>query len=166
VRDRSRGLDAEIWRALGLARQGVIEDVVVPPLPPELEGTKPGSQADTGAFLNRVEQLMRNALHEYRDQASRSVRLYRSLARSEGWFHRWLRGRRPNDGPSPLLLSQHSRELLGCWRSRTVPVFGEPTVSVQDDPTRQDDAAEIRPLETASGLTWDTARRTVDGSRS
>jgi hypothetical protein len=74
VRDRNRALEAEIWHAINLARQGIIEDVVAPPVPPELEGTTPGSQADSGGFLRRVERLMRTALHEYRDQASRTAR--------------------------------------------------------------------------------------------
>jgi hypothetical protein len=97
--------------------------------PPELEGTAPGSQAESGALLNRVERLMGSALHEYRDQASRTVRSYRAMARSEGWFHRRLRGRRLQKEPSRLLLSEHSRELLSAWRTRTVPVWGEPTIT-------------------------------------
>jgi hypothetical protein len=161
IRDRSRGLDAEIWHALNLARQGIIEDVVAPPLPPALEGTAPGSQADAGAFLNRIERLMHAALHEYRDQASRTVRTYRAMARNEGLLHRKLRARRPTTGPSPLILSEHSRDLLGTWRTRKAPVYGEPTVTVDDDPTRADDAADIRPLEDPTGLTWDAARRVV-----
>jgi len=163
VRDRSRRLDAEIWHALNLARQGIIEDVVASPLPPDLGGTAPGSQADSGAFLRRVERLMRAALHEYRDQASRTVRFYRAMARSEGWLHGRLRGRRSQKEPSALRLSEHSRELLGSWRTRAVPVNGDPTVTVNDDPTRQDDAADIRPLEDPAGVTWDAARQVGGG---
>jgi hypothetical protein len=159
VRDRNRELVAQIFSALNLARQGIIEDVAPAPVPKELEGTRPGSQEDSGAFLRRIGRLMRDALHEYRDQASRSVRTYRAMARSEGWLHGQIRRRRLRRAPSPLRLSKHSRELLDTWRSRNAPVRGEPDVIVDDDPTRQDDAADIRPLEDPGGLTWDAARR-------
>jgi hypothetical protein len=85
------------------------------------------------------------------------------MARSEGWLHRRLRGHRPQKAPTPLRLSEHSRELLGSWRTRKVPVRGEPTVTVDHDPTRQDDATDIRPLEERAGLTWDAARRVGGG---
>lgn len=163
IRDRGHELDAQIWRALNLARQGIIEDVALPPLLAALEGTAPGSQEDSGAFVLRVERLLRAALHEYRDQASRTVRAYRAMARSEGPFHRWLRRRRPQQIPSPLRLSEHSREIIGSWRVRKIPVHGEPIASVDEDPTRQDDAADMRPLEYGPGLTWDGARRVGSG---
>lgn len=154
VRDRDRDLEAQIMRASNLARQGEIEDVAQAPVPPELERTTPGSLEDSGAFVARVERLMRQALHEYRDQASGTVRAYGAMARSEGGFHRFLRRRR-SDKPSPLRLSAHGRETLGSWRERKV----RPTASVADDPTRQDDAADIQPLEEDAGLTWDAAAR-------
>ena len=163
VGDRSRTLLAEIYQAINLARQGIIEDVVTPPVPKALEDTSPGSQEDTGAFLNRVERIMRAALHEYRDQASRSVREYRAMARSEGWVHKRLRRRRPQNEPSPLALSAHARKQLDTWRTLKVPIRDAPTVTVENDPTRQDDAADIRPLEDPAGLTWDAARRVPGG---
>jgi hypothetical protein len=64
VLDRDRQLDAEIFRALNLARQGIIEDVEQPPVPKNLEGTEPASQEHSGAFVRRVERLMRHALHQ------------------------------------------------------------------------------------------------------
>lgn len=152
VRDRSRQLDGEIMRALNLARQGVIEDVVQVPVPEGLRGT-PGSQADSGAFVNRVERLMQHALHEYRDEASRKVREYRAMARNEGQLHRLVRARRSRVLPAALGLPEDSCELLGSWRERNVLVYGTPTATVRDDATRRDDAADIAPLETADGLT-------------
>jgi hypothetical protein len=44
-----------------------------------------------------------------------------------------------------------------------VPVWGKPTVTVDDDPTRWDEAGDICPLEDAAGLTWDAARRVGGG---
>jgi len=84
ISDRERQLTAEIFRAKNLADQGIIEDVEQPPVPEALEGTKLGSQVDSDAFINRVERLMRRALHEYRDEASLKVREYSSMAQSEG----------------------------------------------------------------------------------
>lgn len=147
VRDRERQLQAEIFRAKGLAEQGIIEDSMQPLVPKELEGTKPGSQVDSGAFVRRIERLMRQALHEYRDEASLKVRAYRSMARSEGPIHRLLRRRRPSDNePSPFRLTETGRETLALWREREVPSFHKPTATVKDDPNppagrRRDPAA-------------------------
>lgn len=157
VNDRGRILDAEIFHALNLARQGIIEDVAQPPPPPGVGGS-PGDQSDSGAFENRVERMMRQVLHEYRDEASGKVSEYRSMARSEGWLHRRLRGGRHDDPPSPLVLSPGNRDVLESWRERTIPTHGEPTITVGDDPTRAENARNIRPLEEA-GLTWELARR-------
>jgi hypothetical protein len=48
-------------------------------------------------------------------------------------------------------------------QSGMVPVWGKPTVTVDDDPTRWDEAGDICPLEDAAGLTWDAARRVGGG---
>jgi hypothetical protein len=125
VTDRERQLQAEIFGAKNLAEQGIIEDVVgATPVPKKLEGAKPGSKVDSGAFIRRIERLMRQALHEYRDDASLKVRTYRSMARSEGWVHKLLRrGRRANREPSPFRLTDSARELLASWREREVPSY-------------------------------------------
>lgn len=157
VNDRGRVLNAEIFHALNLARQGVIEDVAQAPPPPGVGGS-PGDQSNTGAFNNRVERIMRLVLHEYRDEASRKVSEYRAMARSEGWLHRRLRRLRHDDPPSALKLSEGNRSVLESWRERTIPTHGEPTITVEDDPTRAEDARNIRPLE-EGGLTWELARR-------
>jgi hypothetical protein len=108
VGDRSRALDAEIYHALNLARQGIIEDVEPAPVPPELKNAAPGSQEDSGAFRRRIERIMRAALHEYRDQASRTVRAGGTVSRARsrcpstraGSSRSGERARRPS-GASP-----------------------------------------------------------------
>lgn len=155
VRDRGRALDAEIFHALNLARQGVIEDVAQAPPPPGVGGS-PGDQSNTGAFNSRVERIMRQTLHEYRDEASRKVSEYRAMARSEGWLHHRLRHLRHDDSPSALKLSQGNRAVLESWRERKIPTYGEPTITVLHDPTKAADAKVIRPLE-EDGLTWESA---------
>jgi hypothetical protein len=156
VRDRGRALDAEMYRAINLGRQGIIEDVVAPPVPSNVGG-KPGDQTTAGSFPRRIERLMRQALHEYRDEASGKVSEYRQMARGEGRLHRLIRRCRHNPAPTALELSKRNRETLASWRSREVPVYGTPTATVTDDPTRAEDAKIIWPLE-EGGLTWITAR--------
>lgn len=160
VRDRGRVLDGEIFHALNLARQGIIEDVAQAPPPPGVGGV-PGDISSSGPFNSRVERIMRQALHEYRDEATRKASEYRAMARSEGRLHRWLRRRRHDDPPSALRLSPSNREILESWRSRTIPTHGEPTITVEGDPTKADDASVIRPLE-EDGLTWESAARRRD----
>ena len=155
--DREIVLVSQISEARNLAERGEFAGVTAPPRPPNLEGSQAGSQVDTGAFQEEIERLMRQALHEYRDRASGAVREYRAMARSEGGVHRLLRRCRSRDEPSPLLLTQHGRAVLASWRERQIPNYAQTTVSVVDDSTRQEDAAEIRPLEEDSGLTWAVA---------
>lgn len=157
VRDRGRALNAEIFHAINLARQGIIEDVAQAPPPPGLKGT-PGDMTSSGAFQRRVQRIMRHALHEYRDEASSKGREYRAMARSEGRLHRFLRRWHRYDPPDPLVLSENNRETLESWRERTIPTYGEPTIRVkdEDDPTKADNAKDIRPLE-EEGLTWEAA---------
>jgi hypothetical protein len=159
VRDRGRVLNAEIFHAISLARRGIIEDVAQAPPPPGVEGT-PGDMTSSGAFQSRVQRIMRQALHEYRDETSSKVREYRAMARSEGRLHCFLRRWHRYDPPISLVLSKGNRETLGSWRERTIPTYGEPTISVmdEDDPTKADNAKDIRPLE-EDGLTWESAAR-------
>lgn len=152
VNDRGRILNGEIFHALNFARQGIIEDVAQMPPPPGMEGV-PGDMSSSGAFNLRVARLMRQALHEYRDEASSKVREYRSMARAEGWLHRLLRRWRHDAAPGSLSLSPTNGEVLNSWRERTIPTHGEPTITVEDDPTKAEDAMDIRPLE-EDGLTW------------
>lgn len=173
VRDRDRQLTAEISRARNLARQGIIEDVEQAPMPKELGDLPPGDLGNSGAFVQRVERLMRQALHEYRDEMSAKVREYEAMGRSEGRVHGGLRAWRERDlglrpprakrqrrPPQALALPEDALEVLETWREREVPVHGTPTAGVEDDPSRHADAAvDIAPLETREGLTWaDTAR--------
>lgn len=155
VNDRGRVLNAEIFHALNLARQGIIEDVAQAPPPPNVGGS-PGDKSNSGAFNRRVARIMRQGLHEYRDEASGKVGEYRAMARSEGFLHRWIRRWRRDDQPNTLRLSKSNREILDSWRERPIPTHGEPTISVTDDPTTTEDASGIRPLE-EGGLTWEAA---------
>lgn len=161
VRDRDRQLIAEIDRARNLARQGIIEDTKQAPVPP-------GDLGNSEAFVRRVERLMLQALHEYRDEMSAKVREYEAMARSEGWVHGAVRAWRERDlglrpprvkrerrPPQPLVLPDDARELLHGWRERPVPAHGTRTAIVKDDSSRHSDAAaDIAPLETHEGLTW------------
>jgi hypothetical protein len=158
VRDRTRQLDGEIIHAANLAMQGIIEDVAQAPVPRELEGTKPGSLVDSGAFLGRVGRLMLRALHEYRDEASRKVREYKGMARSEGWTHRAFRRATRRREPSALVLPDDGRKALDTWRTRDVRMAdgGVRTAAPKEDPTKAADASDIAPLETEAGLTWES----------
>jgi len=103
-------------------------------------------------------ELMRAALHEYRDEATHKVREFSALARSEGWMHRRQRRRRKADPPT-LGLDGNNRIVLGRWRQRPNPIApgGQrgPDLKVLDDPTA--DEPTIKPLEMESGLIWDEA---------
>jgi hypothetical protein len=51
-----------------------------------------------------------------------------------------------------------------AWRERAVPITpipdqAPPIARVKDDPTRQDDAEELRPLEGPDGISWQAASR-------
>jgi hypothetical protein len=156
VHDRGRALNGEIFHASNLARQGVIEDVAQTPVPAKLERFPPGDLTSSGAFVLRVERLMRQALHEYRDEASQKVREYRTMARSEGWLHRSRRWWRRETPPAPLKLSDGGFQELDRWRTREIGFWSRATATVEDDPTRTDDAGEIRSLE-KNGLSWEEA---------
>lgn len=148
-------LDASIFNAISLARQGIIEDVAQMLPPPGMEGT-PGDMSSSGAFNLRIGRIMGQALHEYRDEASQKVREYKAMARSEGWLHRLVRLWRRSGVPGPLALSDYNLEVLESWRERQIPVFGEPTITVENDPTRVENAIDILPLE-SGGLSWKDA---------
>jgi hypothetical protein len=163
VRDRDSQLNGEVFHALNMARQGIIEDVAQPPVPKDLENAEPGSQEYSGAFIRRVQRLMRQAPHEYRDEASRKARAYRTMARNEGWSHEAWRWWPRVTEPAPLELPEDAVELLASWRERPVPLrpvpnMEAPIARVADDPTRSEDAAEIRALEEPGGLGWKRAR--------
>jgi len=74
--------------------------------------------------------------------------------------HRLLRRRRASHNePGPFRLTETGRETLALWREREVPSYDKPITTVENDPTREPDADEIRPLEEEAGLTWEEARR-------
>lgn len=97
---------------------------------------------------------MRNALHEYRDEASLKVRRSSAIARSEAGMEDLYR-KRHGRLRADLRLDQREREILAGWRERRHPVEKDQTVRLDDDPTQGE--AEISPLEAESGLTWSDA---------
>jgi hypothetical protein len=103
-------------------------------------------------------ELMRAALHEYRDEAMRKVREFSALSRSESWMHRRHRRRRKANPPT-LVLDGDNRIALGRWRQRPNPIApgGQcgPDLRVLEDPTA--DETRLLPLETDIGLTWEAA---------
>jgi hypothetical protein len=122
-----------------------------------------GNQLYAGSLRNQAVAAMRQALHEYRDEATSKVREFSALARSEGRWHRRHRERR-GFGSSALGLRGQERLNLNRWRQRPYlvnPGGPEPDLAVKDDPTVGEPT--IAPLETESGLTWPAAadRRTI-----
>jgi len=107
-----------------------------------------------GQSEGRVHRLRRRC--RSRDEPS-PLRLT-AHGQSEGRVHRLRRRCRSRDEPSPLRLTAHGHDVLASWRERQIPDHARTTVSVVDDPTRQEDAAEIRPLEEESGLAWTAGR--------
>jgi hypothetical protein len=113
-------------------------------------------------FRRRMIEGMQIALQQYRDQATRTVREFSALARSESWLLARYRRRRQKrrDIDLPVLkLDKGRRGILGRWRKRTgMQVVGKPEpaeVAVSDDPTAGEES--IAPLETDEGLTWAAA---------
>lgn len=122
-----------------------------------------GNQLYAGSLRNGAVAAMRQALHEYRDEASRKAREFSAFARSEGRWHRRYRERRGLGSPS-LGLRGQERLLLNRWRQRPYlvdPGGPEPDLGVEDDPTA--DEPSIAPIESEAGLTWAEAseRRAV-----
>lgn len=141
VRDRNRQLENEL--------RGLVNSA--------------GNQLYAGSLRNKAHAAMRQALHEYRDEATGKVREFSALARSEGQWHQRHRERRGFGSPS-LGLGGQERLHLGQWRQRphlVDPGGPEPDLVVQDDPTA--DESSIAPLESEAGLTWAeaAARRTI-----
>lgn len=141
VRDRNRELEAQL--------RGLVNSA--------------GSQLYAGSLRNQALAAMRQALHEYRDEATSKVREFSALARAEGRWHRRHRKRRGFGSPS-LGLRGEERIYLNRWRQRPYlvdPGGPEPDLAVEDDPTA--DEPTIAPLESESGLTWAEAatRRTI-----
>lgn len=141
VRDRDRQLEAQL--------RGLVNSA--------------GNQLYAGSLRNQAVAAMRQALHEYRDEATSKVREFSALARSEGRWHRRHRKRRGFDSPS-LGLRGQERIYLNRWRQRPYlvdPGGPEPDLAVEDDPTVNEPS--IAPLESESGLAWAAAasRRTI-----
>lgn len=137
VRDRDRDLEAEM--------RGLVNNA--------------GNQLYAGSLRNRAVAVMREALHQYRDEATGKVREFSALARSEGQWHQRHRRRRGFGSPVLSLYGQE-RIYLNRWRQRPYlvnPGGSEPDLAVDDDPTAHEPT--IAPLETEEGLTWTEAKK-------
>jgi hypothetical protein len=155
VRDRDRQLDRELRTLVNQAGSGIVSRFPVPPA--ELPPSGTGSQLHSGALTNEAVAAMRQALHEYRDEATAKVREFSALARGERRWHGWYRRRRGFHPPT-LGLGGQERIALGRWRQRPVlvnPGSEEPDLVVGDDPTAGE--TTIQPLEADDGLTWAAA---------
>jgi hypothetical protein len=152
VRDRDRQLQRELRTLVNQAGSGIARRFTVPPEERPPPGT--GSQLYAGALVNEAVAGMRDALHEYRDEASGKVREYAALARSEGSLHRGYRRRHSREA-RPLGLPDAGRRIVASWRQREHPSEREKTIAVNDDPTAAEQA--IAPLETAVGFSWAAA---------
>lgn len=151
VRDRDRQLQQELRTLVNQAGRGIVSRY---PIPAGDEPPGAGSQLYSGALDSEVRAGMREALHEYRDEASRKMREFAALARSESSWHDRYR-KKHNAETSSLGLGEDEREVVSRWRERPHPVEADKTITVDDDPTA--DELEIAPLETSSGLTWTDA---------
>jgi hypothetical protein len=104
---------------------------------------------------------MQEALHEYRDEATRKVREFSAIARGEGRFHIAWRKRKNLSTPA-LRLEEGDRAVVSSWRSRRDPVYPESEmwdwVRVSEDLTAGE--KNIAPLEQPEGLNWDRAAGT------
>jgi len=141
VRDRNRDLEAQL--------RGLVNSA--------------GQQLYAGSLRNHAVAAMREALHQYRDEATSKAREFSALARSEGAWHQGHRKRRGLGSPS-LRLHGQERIHLNHWRQRPYlvePGGPEPDLAVDDDPSANEPT--IAPLESESGLTWAEAatRRSI-----
>lgn len=153
VCDRDRQLQRELRTLVNQAGSGVASRFPVPRSEHPPPGT--GSQLYAGALENEAVAGMRQALHEYRDEASSRVSEYCALARSEGPWHRWYRKweKRPTIN---FWVRDEEREILEEWRRRPHPVEKDKWIGIDvlNDPTVEPD---IGPLEEGPGLTWEKA---------
>ena len=110
---RAAGLNEDLWRWVR-DRNRQLEN--------ELRGLRnsAGNQLNAGSLRNKAVAAMRQALHEYRDEATSKVREFSALARSEGRWHRWHRERRGLGSPC-LGLRGQERLHLTRWRQRPNP---------------------------------------------
>ncbi|HEU5062038.1 MAG TPA: hypothetical protein VFT79_02655 [Solirubrobacterales bacterium] len=154
IGDRNRQLERELRALVNQAGSGIVSRYPVP------QHTRPrdiGSQLDSGALTSEAIAGMRQALHEYRDEASSRVTEFSAIVRSEGRWHRWYR-KRNKRREIKFWVRDEERGILASWRSRPHPLEKDKTifVDVGADPSIEPD---IAPLEEGEGLTWEAAKR-------
>jgi len=154
VLDRDRELHNELALIAAYARNPHLEGEIVgrlialrAPVPDELKQHPAGSQYDSGAHLRWRAEAARQALHEWRDEATRKRREYRDTMASEGRVASWVRGRRGQGAPR-LVLPEPGREALARWRApAAIPLgVGQPSMLI-DDPSRPELEPELAELE-------------------
>ncbi|UUY02185.1 hypothetical protein LRS13_15860 [Svornostia abyssi] len=91
-------------------------------------------QLYSGAMTRALIRPRRDALHEWRDEATRKRRAYRAIADAEGWAHSIVRA---SGRPLPrLTLDDEQRGILAGWRAPVQPPGDETMApSPVDDPT-------------------------------
>ena len=99
----------------------------------------------SGIHLARIAERKRQALHEYRDEATRKRRRYREICEAEqgSLMARMVRRSRPLHDFS---LSSESARILDSWRAPATVSGMNDTVAV-DDPTSDAHEPELRRLE-------------------
>ena len=153
VLDRDRELQNELAMIAAYARNPDLEGEIVgrlvalrAPVPEELKHQLAGSQHDSGAHLRWRAEAARQALHEWRDEATRKLREYRGTMASEGRVARWVRRRRGLKAPS-LVLSGSAREALAGWRAPATVPGSELAPLPVDDPSRPELEPDLGELE-------------------
>lgn len=154
IGDRNRQLERELRTLVNQAGSGVVSRY---PVPQHALPQATGSQLDSGALTGEAIAGMRQALHEYRDEASSRVSEFSAIARSEGGWHRWYRKRHKRH-EIKFWVPDEERAILATWRSQPHPVEKDKTivVDVGADPSIEPD---IAPLEEGKGLSWQAAKR-------
>jgi hypothetical protein len=104
-------------------------------VPDTLRHLPAGSQYHSGAHVVAHAIAQRDALHQYRDEATLKLRAYQTQFEREGRVHRFWR-RRAASMPR-LSLPQDCRDILAKWRE-PARVSGLDHEVAVDDPTRDE----------------------------
>lgn len=149
VRDQNRIVGEKADEVIGLiASHGGIDA-----LEQKVLGSgKPVKLNIGGAFA----KARTEALHQYRDEASRKLRQFRDIGDLEGWTHRLAR--RWGLRPAPqLALPEDCRQILNQWRAPVVDSKDPDNPTPVEDVSAPELEPDLVPLETGTGARWRTA---------
>lgn len=153
VSDRARQLTADLALIAAYANDPDLEGPAVErligglrkPVPDDLKRLPAGSQFSSGAHLNWQKAAKEQALHEWRDEATRKLRELDEVLAAEGRLH--ARRRERKGGPSPeLRLPPEGVQCVDGWRAPAAIPGTTDTLEI-DDPTRADLEPRVRGLE-------------------